>query len=53
MKTVYKATQQDINMPVDKKLQREIIKYICWGLPQFIFWITMTIHFLFYVIRGS
>jgi hypothetical protein len=53
MKTVYKATQQDINMPVDKNLQREIIKYMCWGLPQLTFWMTMLIHFLFYVIRGS
>ena len=52
MKTVYKATQQDINMPVDTNLQREIIKYMCWGLPQLTFWMTMLIHFLFYVIRG-
>ena len=52
MKTVYKATQQDINMPVDKNLQREIIKYMCWGLPQLTFWIIMLTHFLFYVIRG-
>lgn len=53
MKTVYKATQQDINMPVDKNLQRDIVKYLCWGLPQFTFWMIMLTHFLFYVIRGS
>jgi hypothetical protein len=53
MKTVYKATQQDINMPVDKELQRDIVKYLCWGLPQLTFWMIMLTHFLFYVIRGS
>ena len=53
MKTVYKATQQDINMPVDKNLQRDIVKYLCWGLPQLTFWMIMLTHFLFYVIRGS
>ena len=53
MKTMYKATQRDINMPVDKQLQRRIVKYIVWGLPQFTFWMIMLTNFLFYVIRGS
>jgi len=51
MKTIYKATQQDINMPVDKILQKRIIKYFCWGLPQFIFWSIMIINFLFWLVR--
>jgi hypothetical protein len=53
MKTIYKATQQDINMPVDKVWQKRFIKYVCWGLPQFTFWTIMLTHFLFYVIRGN
>ena len=53
MKTIYKATQQDINMPVDKELQRRILKYFCWGYPQLLFWGILLINFLFYVIRGS
>lgn len=53
MKTMYKATQRDINMPVDKQLQRRIVKYIAWGLPQFTFWMIMLTNFLFYVVRGS
>lgn len=53
MKTMYKATQRDINMPVDKQLQGRIVKYIAWGLPQFTFWMIMLTNFLFYVIRGS
>jgi len=51
MKTTYKATQQDINMPVDKILQKRIIKYFCWGLPQLVFWLIMIINFLFYLLR--
>jgi len=47
-----KATKKEINMPVDKELQKAIIKYTIWGLPQFTFWMIMLIHFLFYVIRG-
>jgi len=47
-----KATKKEINMPVDKELQKTIIKYIVWGLPQFTFWMIMLINFLFYVIRG-
>jgi hypothetical protein len=50
---MYKATQRDINMPVDKQLQGRIVKYIAWGLPQFTFWMIMLTNFLFYVIRGS
>jgi len=53
MKTIYKATKQDINMPVDKELQRTILKYFCWGYPQLLFWGILLINFLFYVIRGS
>lgn len=53
MKTIYKATKQDINMPVDKQLQRTILKYFCWGYPQLLFWGILLINFLFYVIRGS
>ena len=53
MKTIYKATNQDINMPVDKELQRKILKYLCWGYPQLLFWGILLINFLFYVIRGS
>lgn len=53
MKTVYKATQKEINMPVDIEWQKRFIKYVCWGLPQFLFWMIMLTHFLFYVIRGS
>ena len=51
--TVMKATKKEINMSVDIELQKIIIKYIVWGLPQFTFWMIMLIHFLFYVIRGS
>ena len=53
MKTIYKATKQDINMPVDKELQRTILKYLCWVYPQLLFWGILLINFLFYVIRGS
>lgn len=52
MKTVYKATVQDIKMPVDKQLQKRILKYVCWGLPQLTFWMIMFINLLFYVFRG-
>lgn len=48
-----KATKKEINMPVDIELQKRIIKYIVWGLPQFTFWMIMLTNFLFYVIRGS
>ena len=53
MKTIYKATQQDINMPVDKELQRRILKYICWGLPQVTFWGILLINFLFWLVRDA
>ena len=53
MKTTYKASQRDVNMPVDKEWQKRFIKYLCWGLPQFTFWMIMLTHFLFYVIRGN
>ena len=53
MKTIYKATQKEINMPVDIEWQKRFIKYVCWGLPQFLFWMIMLTQFLFYVIRGS
>lgn len=49
----YKATKKEINMPVDKELQKRIIKYIVWGVPQFTLWMIFIIHFIFYVIRGS
>ena len=49
----YKATKKEINMPVDKELQQRIIKYFFWGTGLYTFWMTMLIHFLFYVIRGS
>jgi hypothetical protein len=52
MKTIYKATQQDINMPVDKKLQRIILKNFFWGLGIWTVTMIFTINFLFYVIRG-
>lgn len=51
--TVMRATKKEINMPVDIELQKTIIKYTVWGLPQFTFWMIMLINFLFYVIRGS
>ena len=51
--TVMKATKKEINMAVDIELQKRIIKYIVWGLPQFTFWMIMLTNFLFYVIRGS
>lgn len=51
MKTIYKATQQDIKMPVDKLLQKRILKYFCWGLGIFTFWVTLGINFLFWLIR--
>lgn len=51
MKTIYKATQQDINMPVDKIWQKRFIKYLCWGLGLFTFWSIMGINFLFWLLR--
>jgi len=48
-----KATKKEINMPVDIELQRRIVKYLCWGIPQLIFWGILFINFLFYVIRGN
>jgi len=51
MKTIYKATKKEINMPVDTELQKRIIKYIVWGLPQFIFWSILFINFLFWLFR--
>jgi len=53
MKTIYKATQQDINMPVDKELQKRFLKYVIWVWPQLTFWLILLINFLFYVIRGN
>lgn len=51
MKVIYKATQQDINMPVDKELQKRILKYFCWALGMFTFWATLGINFLFWLVR--
>ena len=51
MKTIYKATKKEINMPVDVKLQKRIIKYIVWGLPQFTFWAILFVNFLFWLFR--
>jgi len=51
MKTIYKATKQDINMPVDIQWQKRFIKYVCWGLPQFLFWSILFVHFIFWLIR--
>jgi len=51
MKVIYKATQQDINMPVDKELQKRILKYFCWVLGMFTFWATLAINFLFWLVR--
>jgi|TARA_R100001463_G_scaffold116660_1_gene172013 hypothetical protein len=51
MKVVYKATKQDINMKVDKELQKRILKYLCWGLAQFTFWSIMFVNFLFWLFR--
>ena len=51
MKTIYKATKKEINMPVDTELQKRIIKYIVWGLPQFTFWSILFINFLFWLFR--
>jgi len=48
-----KATKKEINMPVDIELQRRIVKYLCWGIPQLVFWGILFINFLFYVIRGN
>lgn len=50
MKVIYKATKQDINMPIDKELQQRIIKYSCWGLGLFTFWATLGINFLFWFV---
>jgi|TARA_R110002012_G_C11630189_1_gene609745 hypothetical protein len=51
MKKIYKATQQDINMPVDEQLQKRILKYLCWGLGMFLFWSIMFVNFLFWLFR--
>jgi hypothetical protein len=51
VKITYKATQQDINMPVDLNLQKRIIKYACWGLGVFTFWAALAINFLFWLFR--
>jgi hypothetical protein len=51
MKVTYKVTQQDINMPVDKILQKRILKYFCWGLGLFTFWSIMFVNFLFWLVR--
>jgi hypothetical protein len=51
MKVIYKATQQDLNMPVDEQLQKRILKYLCWGLGLFTFWATLAIEFLFWLFR--
>jgi hypothetical protein len=51
MKVIYKATNQDINMPVDLNLQKRILKYCCWGLGLFTFWATLGINFLFWLVR--
>jgi len=51
MKTIYKATKKEINMPVDIELQKRIIKYIVLVLPQFIFWSILFINFLFWLFR--
>lgn len=52
MKVVYKATKQDINMKVDKQLQRRILKDFCLGLGILTFSLILIINFLFYVFRG-
>lgn len=51
MKTIYKATQQDINMPVDKDLQKRFLKYLIWGVPQLTFWAILFVNFLFWLFR--
>ena len=51
VKTTYKASQRDINMPVDEKLQKRILKYLCWGLGLFTFWAIFAIEFLFWLFR--
>ena len=50
-KRIMKATKKEINMPVDTELQKRIIKYIVWGLPQFLFWSILFINFLFWLFR--
>lgn len=42
----YKASQRDINMPVDKNLQRRIIKYFVWGTGIFTFLFIMLLNFI-------
>ena len=51
MKVIYKATKKEINMPVDTKLQKRILKYICWGLGFGTFWAILFINFLFWLFR--
>lgn len=46
MKTTYKATQQDINMPVDKKLINRILKYYFYSLGIGTFCLIMLINFI-------
>ena len=46
-----KATKKEINMPVDIKLQKRIIKYFIWGLAQLTFWSILFINFLFWFFK--
>ena len=40
----YKASQREINMPVDKKLQRKILHDFCHGLGHFTFWFIILLN---------
>ena len=44
-----KATQREINMPVDKELQKKILNTIGWSLGLGTFCLIFLIHFLFYL----
>ena len=46
-----KATKKEINMPVDIELQKRIIKYFIWGVPQLTFWAILFVNFLFWLLR--
>ncbi len=51
MKVIYKATKQDINMPVDIEWQNKIIRNL-WLIFPITFWLIMFVNFIFYLLIG-
>lgn len=41
-----KASKRDINLPVDIKFRKRLLKYFFWGLGKFTFWFIMFLNFL-------